>query len=379
MKKLIFSLGKNVMNFSKKAKGTVSSSLVISVVSAPYALQAKALNFEEIKGSFLNFFARTFYYWWYRKSFINRVNRLLENKERLKVAILNKKINGLKSSKNFNLRFFHNVLQRFKKVGIIREDFKFEENNLVNEKENFENFISCLNKSAEEAREELQRTKPVFDYGRACLLLEHFSYILEKDINRDVSDFTYNWVLTQIDHVVDLLKDDKEALDVYIGLKQKETCPDKGLALKLKKTRLELIINSLRMKVLTLSNDVCAALNMEKFSSKEAIVDEVNKWMKKNKRKYFDKYWILRQGNYNGYIKSLRRFFYKATEEEEKSKSLNYAALNTWYKNLCEDLPAYKSRLEEDLFYFSSVKEDVTAFGKYYLEPLEKLLLEQAE
>lgn len=367
------------MNFSKKAKGTVSSSLVISVVSAPYALQAKALNFEEIKGSFLNFFARTFYYWWYRKSFINRVNRLLENKERLKVAILNKKINGLKSSKNFNLRFFHNVLQRFKKVGIIREDFKFEENNLVNEKENFENFISCLNKSAEEAREELQRTKPVFDYGRACLLLEHFSYILEKDINRDVSDFTYNWVLTQIDHVVDLLKDDKEALDVYIGLKQKETCPDKGLALKLKKTRLELIINSLRMKVLTLSNDVCAALNMEKFSSKEAIVDEVNKWMKKNKRKYFDKYWILRQGNYNGYIKSLRRFFYKATEEEEKSKSLNYAALNTWYKNLCEDLPAYKSRLEEDLFYFSSVKEDVTAFGKYYLEPLEKLLLEQAE
>lgn len=270
------------MSFSKKIKGTVSSSLVISAVAAPHAFQAQALDFEEIKDSFLNFFARTFYYWWYRKSFINRIDRLLENKERLKVAILNKKINGLKGSKNFNLRFFHTGLQRFKKIGIIKEDFKFEENNLVNEKENFENFICRLNKSAEKAREELQRTKPVFDFGRACLLLKHFSYILEKDINRDVDDFAYDYgFLTQIDHVEDLLKDNKDALDAYIELKQVKECPDEGLALKLKKTRLQLIIDILRMKVLTLSDDVCAALNMEKFSSKEAIVDEVNKWMKK--------------------------------------------------------------------------------------------------
>lgn len=101
-------------------------------------------------------------------------------------------------------------------------------------------------------------------------------------------------------------------------------------------------------------------------------MDEKNKW------KYFDKYWILRQGNYDGYIKSLRHNFYAAVEKEEKSKSLNYAALNTWYKNLCEDLPTYKSRLEEDRFYFSG-EEDITAIGKQHLESLEELSLKQVE
>jgi|GEM_PF-5686391 len=356
------------MNFSKKAKGTVSSSLVISAVSAPYALQAKALNFEEIKGSFLNFFARTFYYWWYRKSFINRVNRLLENEVKVKESIVNLRKSELKRAKAFHIGLLKRVLYKLKKLVGVKLDLSLDLDDLSNEKVKLESFLKVLEEKAEEIKKQLQDAKPVFDLFYADELLWHFDRVLSYQKNAEY--FLCPRALHEKE-LKDLLKSD--VFRAYEKERDRKTFSEEEC--KDRESNLKSIIKSLKKKIEVLLVSSGKFFKMRKDTPDEAILERACEWVKNNEAKLK----LLEDGYLERNIKDVNFLYGEAVEYEQKAKSLSYdKLLDSSEKKVYDSyLPNLKTNLESNRFYFSG-KEGITSIEKNYLEPLEEILLKQA-
>ena len=363
---------------SKKSRGMVSSSLVISAVAAPHTLQAQALDFEEIKDSFCSFFARTFYYWWYRKSFINRIDRLLNNGEKVKNGMVKSQKLKLESNKEIQYKIMHGALSSLERLVGSKSKLFLNTNNIKGEKSEIESYLEFLKKSAQEVRKELEPYKPVIDMYYANELLQHFRKVLryQKEENAIRSSGTIYKI-----ELEDLLKDNGDVLKVYEKERDRETFDEEGR--KERETNLKTIINSLEKKVEDLSVEVQKLFKMENNCNLGSSLEETYDWVKEYKSNFRGDFVLLYDGDLNPKIDFIKKECEKCVKYEEEAESLDYDKLDSNLKKSYDSnynfkLSQLKKELEKGSFYLSG-KEDIISIEKNYLEPLEKLLLGQAE